>query len=371
LPRFVQLKKTTKDDNAYANKLEETAIYAYDREYLYDYLHSDIDTNSYISSTPFEPETKVVLLEKESIIIEIAPTPTIEEIVTKEAIETTIPPITEPIKTIVETPVKTIEEEVIVELIPEPLIVSEVATIAEVIISEQVEMPISEPIVEINEEIIEAKEESIVEKTELIEEPVLEIKESIVQEEEEEIVQEIVQEKEEVEEIKIEEPKSEPKEEVVLSEQMAEASENSFYQWLRIVEKDRPVEVVSAKPVPVVLSEEKPVVAAKKTFENPMAEAPIKVKKDPELDALDSFVKDQVRQKRKRSLPNHIIEIPFEEMALKSVEEVEVISEGMAKIYMMQHKFDKALVVYEKLISLYPEKSTFFASQINKINSIN
>lgn len=56
------------------------------------------------------------------------------------------------------------------------------------------------------------------------------------------------------------------------------------------------------------------------------------------------------------------------EHAKKSVEEGEgLVSETLAKIHVMQKNYSKAIASYEKLILLYPEKKTFFASQIQKI----
>jgi hypothetical protein len=42
----------------------------------------------------------------------------------------------------------------------------------------------------------------------------------------------------------------------------------------------------------------------------------------------------------------------------------EFVTETMAKIYVEQEKYDKAISIYEKLCLLKPEKSVFFASRI-------
>jgi tetratricopeptide (TPR) repeat protein len=63
------------------------------------------------------------------------------------------------------------------------------------------------------------------------------------------------------------------------------------------------------------------------------------------------------------------------EVATKSegvdYEAVEFFTETLAKIYTDQGYYDKAIEVYAKLILLYPEKSTYFATLVNEIKSKN
>ena len=58
-----------------------------------------------------------------------------------------------------------------------------------------------------------------------------------------------------------------------------------------------------------------------------------------------------------------------EELAKQSLEDNdEIVSETLAKLFLKQGNVAKAIKIYKKLSLLYPEKSTFFAAQIEKIN---
>lgn len=59
------------------------------------------------------------------------------------------------------------------------------------------------------------------------------------------------------------------------------------------------------------------------------------------------------------------------ESHLPDFDSLDFVTETLAKIYADQGYYDKAIEVYAKLILLYPEKSTYFATLVNEIKSKN
>ena len=82
-------------------------------------------------------------------------------------------------------------------------------------------------------------------------------------------------------------------------------------------------------------------------------------------DLIDKFIKDSPALSRGQDVPQ-----PVRDMSgVGSLDSDSFMTETLARIYEKQGLLKKAIFAYEKLSLKYPEKSTYFASQINRIKS--
>jgi tetratricopeptide (TPR) repeat protein len=115
--------------------------------------------------------------------------------------------------------------------------------------------------------------------------------------------------------------------------------------------EDKKEEIVVSKVEEVKIELEKPKISAKKEKKNVN-------------DLIENFIVNQPRIKAKRVPDNH----PIVDLAQKSaIDKEEIVSETLGKIYLKQGNFQKAIKTYEKLSLKFPEKSSYFAAQIENI----
>lgn len=91
----------------------------------------------------------------------------------------------------------------------------------------------------------------------------------------------------------------------------------------------------------------------------------IEDEKSKKFDLIDKFIENSPKispTKETTSIPTNIA---------KSVEEpTHLMTETLAKIYLEQKKYQRAIQAYEILILKYPEKSSFFADRIENIKKL-
>jgi hypothetical protein len=93
----------------------------------------------------------------------------------------------------------------------------------------------------------------------------------------------------------------------------------------------------------------------------------LNTKKQTQTDLIDKFIITNPRIEPVREKSEH----PVEDISKAFIEEPgEFVTETLAKIYINQGYYSKAIDIYEKLSLKYPEKSSYFTSQIEKVKAL-
>ena len=116
----------------------------------------------------------------------------------------------------------------------------------------------------------------------------------------------------------------------------------SFEEWLQL-SKIHPIARVNSNPI-----EEKP--------------TPIDPEKQKKLALIDKFIEanPKIPPIKKEAESSFKLELSSENSPY-------LMTETLARVYLEQNKYDKAIQAYEILILKYPEKSSFFANRISDI----
>ena len=86
-----------------------------------------------------------------------------------------------------------------------------------------------------------------------------------------------------------------------------------------------------------------------------------------EINIVDNFLEEEVKISRpKKETFFKAINVAKESL----IENDDLVTPTLAKVYLEQAHYEKAIITYEKLILKYPKKSSFFAAQIKLISKL-
>ncbi|CAM4104429.1 hypothetical protein ZORO111903_01110 [Zobellia roscoffensis] len=129
----------------------------------------------------------------------------------------------------------------------------------------------------------------------------------------------------------------------------------SFAEWLQLTTFTSVKRDDEKNPAKNVIAEEPEAIAF------PLEEEILKRKK---FDLIDKFIADNPKIKPNKDVPKVAIETSV------TLDRKELMTETLAKVYLEQKKYKKAIQSYKILSLKYPEKSGFFADRIKAVEKL-
>jgi hypothetical protein len=373
------------------SEIEKYAYRISSRSVLFELLHPRFEaeiapeTQTVIQEEVKNPIQETIVVEEEitqeiqAEILEEVENPILETIVVEEEI---VPEVQAEIVEEIEKPISEtveVEEEItpevqaeIVEEIEKPIsetivVEEEITPEVQVEILEEIEKPISEAIVD-EEEIVPEVQEVIVEE---IENPVsekIEVKEETISEEESE---EIKKENDQLEQL------------IQASAFSSSFMETNFHEVEKEtklepeIEKTLDSELVAEKKIEKITTPEKTEIEPKseRSFSSWLSlGATTSAVNSIETKVIKEETKQPEIEQESKKIEYYNFEKPKKEFyspikkAKESLSENNMpVSETLAKIFALQGNYPKSIYVYEQLILIFPEKKSFFATQIKNL----
>ncbi|PTX58534.1 hypothetical protein C8N46_11324 [Kordia periserrulae] len=138
------------------------------------------------------------------------------------------------------------------------------------------------------------------------------------------------------------------------------SEKHSFAEWLQLT-NFQPIDRSDERPK-IITSEEE--TAPKEVTKSEKA-APNEAEKQKRFALIDKFI-----GKNPKITPKPTLEKTINLASDASVDQSVLMTETLAKVYLEQKKYKKAIKAYDILILKYPEKSGFFADQIRAIKKL-